>query len=385
MSQNYIEKITQKFCLNLRENQQVHAGDFVTISPAHVMTHDNTSAVIPKFKHMGAAKIANPQQIVFTLDHNVQDKGEKNLAKYKLIEDFAQKEGVDFYGAGKGIGHQIMCEHGYAWPGSFVVASDSHSNMYGGLGCLGTPIVRTDAAALWATGKTWWQIPPVTKIELNGKLQKGVSGKDVIITLAGFFNKDEVLNHALEICGEGVRNLSIDQRLTIANMSTEWGALVALFPVDDVTISWVRNRATILNSEKTHPRINEKSISELEANALSADENAQYSQIIKVDLSSISPHVSGPNSVKIMASAAELSEQNIAIQKAYLVSCVNSRLEDLAEAAQIVKGKKVAKGVEFYIAAASEEIQIESEKRGDWKLLLTNDHPLCGRAYHLPV
>jgi len=115
-----------------------------------------------------------------------------------------------------------MIEEGYAWPSTLVVASDSHSNMYGGLGCLGTPIVRTDAAAIWATGRTWWQVPPVARVELTGKLRKGVTGKDVIITLCGLFNHDEVLNHAIEFCGDGVESLSISERLTIANMTTEW-------------------------------------------------------------------------------------------------------------------------------------------------------------------
>ena len=122
-----------------------------------------------------------------------------------------------------------MCEEGYAWPGTMVVASDSHSNMYGGLGCLGTPVVRTDAAAIWATGKTWWQVPPMARVILKGKLQPHVTGKDVILTLCGLFNQDEVLNHAVEFAGEGVVTLGIEERLTIANMTTEWGALVGLF------------------------------------------------------------------------------------------------------------------------------------------------------------
>lgn len=107
-----------------------------------------------------------------------------------------------------------------------VVASDSHSNMYGGLGCLGTPVVRTDAAALWATGETWWQVPPVAHVKLEGQLQPGVTGKDVIVTLCGHFNEDEVLNHVIEFGGDGVKNFTVDDRLSIANMTTEWGALV---------------------------------------------------------------------------------------------------------------------------------------------------------------
>lgn len=369
MAQNLIEKITQRVCLNLAEGHNVKSGEFVTIKPSYVMTHDNTSAVIPKFKNIGAKKIAHPKQIVFTLDHNVQDRSENNLAKYKAIEQFAFDMDVDFYPAGHGIGHQIMCEEGYAWPANFVVASDSHSNMYGGLGCLGTPIVRTDAASVWATGKTWWQIPPVTRVELTGELQKHVTGKDVIITLAGFFNKDEVLNHALEFCGDGIKALSIDQRLSIANMSTEWGALVALFPIDEITIQWLENRLVKIGTG-SHPRITKAKIENLKNNALKADDDAYYLKHITLDLSTVSSHVSGPNSVKVMTSLYAISRQNIKINKAYLVSCVNSRVEDIAQAAEVVKGKKVAKSVEFYVGAASKEVQEDCEKLGYWQTLL---------------
>jgi homoaconitate hydratase len=222
MSQTFIEKIIQRFVVGLQPQEKVHAGDTVVIQPAYVMTHDNTGAVIPKFRDFGTGSIANPRQVVFTLDHDIQNKSPGNLEKYTRIAEFAKEMGVDFYPAGRGIGHQIMVEEGYAWPGSLVVASDSHSNMYGGIGCLGTPIVRTDAAAIWATGKTWWQIPPVSKVILSGDLRPGVTGKDVIITLCGLFNKDEVLNHLIEFDGDGVRNLTISERLTIANMTTEW-------------------------------------------------------------------------------------------------------------------------------------------------------------------
>ena len=161
MGQTLIEKIVQRYTVDLDAGKMVYAGAFVMIQPAYVMTHDNTGAVIPKFRSIGAGKIAIPRQPVYALDHNVQDTGAANLAKYRKIEAFAREQGVDFYPAGRGIGHQIMCEEGYAWPGTMVVASDSHSNMYGGLGCLGTPVVRTDAAALWATGRTWWQVPSI--------------------------------------------------------------------------------------------------------------------------------------------------------------------------------------------------------------------------------
>jgi homoaconitate hydratase len=270
-----------------------------------------------------------------------------------------------------------------------AVASDSHSNMYGGLGCLGTPVVRTDAAAIWATGRTWWQVPPIAKVELTGQLQKGVTGKDVIIALCGFFNNDEVLNHAIEFTGDGIKFLSIDERLAIANMTTEWGALAGVFPVDEITIKWLRKRAQYIafrgfagvpsdsDGNGIHPRINHNRIDELqelinltEENILSADENAFYTKEIILDLSTIQPYVSGPNSVKVMNPIHFFKENEVKINKAYLVSCVNSRVDDLSEAASIVMGKKVAEGVQFYIAAASSEVQAESENQGDWQTLI---------------
>ncbi|MBA4406420.1 homoaconitase [bacterium] len=384
MSQTLIEKIAQRYAVGLQPGHIVQAGDYLSIRPIHVMTHDNTGAVIPKFKSIGATKLAYPRQVVNALDHDIQNKDEKNLQKYKKIEEFAKSMGADFYPAGRGIGHQLMIEEGYAWPGTMAVASDSHSNMYGGIGALGSPIVRTDAAAIWATGRTWWQVPQIAKVELKGKLRPGVDGKDVIIALCGFFNHDEVLNHALEFTGEGIKYLSIDQRLTIANMTTEWGALSGIFPIDDVTIGWLKNRSKVIaarglegvasdvDGNGIHPRVNDKRIAELESGLknLKADADAFYAKEITIDLSTIEPHVSGPNTVKTMTAVSEIRNKKVKIHKAYLLSCVNSRVDDLAEAAKIIKGKKVADGVQFYIAAASKEVQQESEKRGDWQSLL---------------
>lgn len=368
MGQNLIEKIVQAFAVDLEESSQVHAGDYVTVRPQHVMTHDNTAAVMQKFAAIGAPKVAYPQQPVYALDHNVQDTSDKNLEKYANIAKFAEKHGVDFYPAGRGIGHQVMAEEGYAWPGTLVVASDSHSNLYGGLGALGTPVVRTDAAALWATGTTWFQIPPVAKVVFKNRLLPGVSGKDVIISLCGFFNNDEVLNHAVEFTGEGVADLPIDQRLTIANMTTEWGALAGVFPIDGILIDWLKQRAQ--QKGHGHPRLHQERIRNLEESGLASDADAYYAKTISLDLSSVRPHVSGPNSVKDMVPVAAMETRKVAVHKAYLLSCVNGRVDDLAEAAEVLKDKKISSKVQMYIAAASSEVEAESRARGDWDQLL---------------
>ncbi|KAL2917042.1 mitochondrial Homoaconitase [Polyrhizophydium stewartii] len=366
----FVEKLVQRFVVGA--DSPVRQGDFVAIRPHRVMTHDNTAAVVAKFRSIGAPAFFDPAQAVFTLDHDVQNTSPANLAKYCAIEAFAAQHGVDFYPAGRGIGHQIMVEEGHALPLTMVVASDSHSNMYGGVGCLGTPVVRTDAAAIWATGQTWWQVPPVVKVELRGRLPPHSAGKDVIVALCGLFNRDEVLNCAIEFVGDGVAHLSIDDRLTIANMTTEWGALAGVFPVDAATVGWLRRRAAAL--PQPHPRLNDAAIARLEADAASGrmapDPAAQYAKHLTLDLASVSPFVSGPNSVKTSRPVTELAPQRIRIHKAYLLSCVNSRLSDIAAAAAVLRGRSVAPGVEFYVAAASSAVQRDAEASGDWAALL---------------
>lgn len=366
--QNLTEKIVQKYAVGLPAGKVVKSGDYVSIKPAHCMSHDNSWPVALKFKGLGAKKVKDNRQVVMTLDHDVQNKSAKNLEKYANIEQFAKEQGVDFYPAGRGIGHQIMIEEGYAFPLKLAVASDSHSNTYGGIGALGTPIVRTDAASIWATGQTWWQIPPVAKVELKGELPKGVTGKDIIVALCGEFNNDEVLNHAIEFTGDGLAHLPVDYRLTIANMTTEWGALSGLFPIDDTLISWYKERLGKL--AQPHPRVNAETVQELVDNPVVADPDAHYAKHLTLDLSTLSPYISGPNSVKISSSLSDLSAQNLKVNKAYLVSCTNSRLSDLKAAADVIRGHKVAPGVEFYIAAASSNVQKDAEDIGAWETLL---------------
>ena len=387
MAQTIVEKIAQTH-LAEGPKRPLRVGDFVSIRPFHVMTHDNTSAVMSKFKAIGAKKICDPKQLVFALDHDIQNQDEANLKKYRSIEAFAKEHGVDFYPAGSGIGHQIMVERGYVVPGSFVVASDSHSNMYGALGAIGTPIVRTDAAAVWATGEFWWQVPRSIQVVLEGNLHSGVSGKDVIISLCGLFNHDEALNAAVEFAGPGVASLSMDARFSISNMSTEWGPLVGWFPVDEITIEYLRGVHQRLK-EQGIERFTETDIESWAATPPCPDPDAFYTARIVLDLGEVTPHVSGPDTVQVMQSLAAVEKKKVAIQKAYLISCVNSRVEDLASAARVLQGKKVASSVKFYLGAASAWVQQEAEKRGIWQALLESGaNPLppgCGPCIGLGV
>jgi len=380
MPQTIVEKIAQAHLAD-GPNRPLRAGDFVSIRPSHVMTHDNTSAVMSKFRSIGAKKISNPRQLVFALDHDIQNQDEANLKKYRSIEAFAKEHGVDFYPAGTGIGHQLMIERGYVLPGSFVVASDSHSNMYGAIGAIGTPIVRTDAAAVWATGEFWWQIPRTIQVVFEGKLPEGVSGKDVIITLCGLYNHDEALNAAVEFSGPGVASLPMEARLSISNMSTEWGPIVGWFPFDDVTLRYLRRtRERLL--EQGIERFTDADIERWHNAPPQPDPKASYAARIVMDLSQVTPHVSGPDTVQAMQSLAEIEKKRVAIHKAYLVSCVNSRIDDLEAAAWVLCGKKISPRVKLYVGAASGWTQQEAERRGVWQALLAAGAiplpPSCG-------
>ncbi len=386
MGQTIAEKIAQAHMTAGPRDREVRAGDFVTVRPKHVMTHDNTAAVMKKFRGLGIPRVHDPRQPVFALDHDIQNVSAKNLAKYASIEAFAREQGIDFWPAGTGIGHQVMLEQGYVTPGSLVVASDSHSNMYGAVGALGTPVVRTDAAAIWASGETWWQVPRTVQVVLEGKLREGVTGKDVILALCRLYASGEALNAAVEFTGPGVAELSIDARMTIANMTTEWGALTGWFPVDERTIAWFRERLAALEKTGRRP-FTAEDIARWEENPPAPDPDAHYAARIVLDLGEVVPHVAGPDTVQAGAPLPEVAREEIPVDRAYILSCVNSRLEDLAAAARVLAGKKAK--ARLYVAAASREIQAEAERRGIWKTLKEAGAvmlpPACGPCIGLGV
>ena len=377
--QTVVEKIAERHSTEGAAGRPLHAGDFVTLRPRHVMTHDNTAPVMEKFAGFGLARVRDPHQPVFVLDHDIQNTSAANVAKYRSIETFAREQGIDFWPAGSGIGHQVIVEQIYARPGGLVVASDSHANMYGGVGCVGTPVVRTDAAVIWATGSFWWRIPRTVQVVLEERLPAGSAGKDVIVALCGLYARDEVLNAAVEFTGPGIAALTLEDRLAIANMTTELGALVGWFPVDDTTLEYLARRR---DSGKLQRSPTDDELERWRSAPPAPDPDARYAARIRIDLSRVGPHVSGPDTVRIATPLAEIETRHIRVNKAYLVSCVNSRSEDLAAAAAVLDGRRVADGVELYVAAASREVQQQAEASGVWRtLLLAGARPLppgCG-------
>ena len=368
MGQTIVEKIAQAH-LAAGPARPLRAGDMVSLRPARILTHDNTSAVLKKFRALGGTRVYDTRQPVFALDHEIQNSSPENLAKYAGIEAFAREQGIVFHPAGEGIGHQLMVANGFVLPGTLVVASDSHANTYGALGALGTPVVRTDAAAVWATGEFWWQIPPTVQVRLEGRLRPGVTGKDLILTLCGTYHHDEVLNAALEFAGPGVLSLGMAERLTIANMTTEWGALTGWFPVDVITIGYLEERH---EAQVRHgvPRFTAEQLAAWRADPPAPDPDAAYVGRITLDLDAVRPAVAGPDAVQRLRSLASVRAERIRVDKAYLLSCVNGREHDLEAAAAALEGRRVAEGVQLFVAAASREVQERVAASGAWQQLL---------------
>jgi homoaconitate hydratase len=380
MGATMVEKIVRAHMVD-GPARPVRPGDMVSLRPRHILTHDNTSAVISKFRALGATRVADARQPVIVLDHDIQNRSRENVEKYRLIRAFCREHGLDFHPAGTGIGHQIMVERAYALPGALVVASDSHANTYGAVSALGTPVVRTDAAAVWATGEFWWQVPPTVQVVLDGELRPGVTGKDLILTLCALYREGEVLNAAVEFSGPGVASLDMAARMSVANMTTEWGALTGWFPFDRHTLAYLRERKVRLEAAGYH-RLTDAQLSRWVASPPRPDADADYAARIMVDLSSVTPFLAGPDAVQVGRPVAAAEPEAIPIHKAYLLSCVNGRLADLETAAAVMRGKRVAPGVSFFVAAASRETQERAIASGAWgDLLAAGATPLlpgCG-------
>ncbi len=334
MAGTFVETVVAKHLAG-GSARPARAGDVVWLKPTRLMTHDNSSAVLKRFRGLGAKRVADSGQLVIVLDHDIQNRSPDNLAKYAAIAAFAREQGIEFHPAGTGIGHQVMIERGHAAPGSLCVAADSHANTYGARGALGVAVTRADAACIWASGRFWWDVPPSVRVDLAGRLSEGVTGKDVALVLCALY-PDDVLGCAVEFHGPGARTLGDDDRLTISNMTTEWGAVAGVF---------------------------------CPPGFVAAGDDA-YAATIALDLVDVAPHVSGPDTLARAVALPDIARERIPIQKAYLVSCANGRLSDLEAAAQVLRGRHVADGVELYVAAASAAVQQAAEASGSWSALL---------------
>jgi len=360
MRRTLVEAIAERHVVDGPAGRPPRAGDLVTQSPARTMSHDNTSAIMKRFRELGGTRLAHPSRVVVVLDHDIQNRSAANLSKYAAIEAFAREQGAAFHPAGSGIGHQVMVERLHVAPGQLAVAADSHATTYGAIGALGVPVARSDVAGIWATGLFWWEIPETVRVVLAGRLPRGATGKDLILTLCALY-PDDAVGRAVEIDGPGLASLTMDDRLTVANMTSEWGAVACAIPADALTRRFLEERRSALGAPTPSlgggdpPR---------------ADADAAYAATIEVDLERVAPHVSGPDTLERSIPVTELEREGIAIDKAYLVSCANARLSDLEAAAEILRGHRIADGISLYVAAASADVQLAAEASGAWGAIL---------------
>jgi len=339
--------MTQKILAAHAGLDKVVAGQLINAKLDIVLGNDITTPVaINEFKKAGFDSVFDKDRVAIVLDHFVPNKDIKAAQQSKQCREFACSHCIShFYDVGKmGIEHALLPEQGVVCAGDCIIGADSHTCTYGALGAFSTGVGSTDMAAGMATGMAWFKVPSAIKFELKGELPKNCSGKDVILTIIGMIGVDGALYQSMEFVGEGVKSLSMDDRLCICNMAIEAGAKNGIFPVDETTIKYMEGRC-----ERT-PVIYE------------ADADAEYERTIEIDLSKITPTVSCPHLPENTRRANELSD--IKIDQVVIGSCTNGRMEDMEAAYRVLNGKKVADGVRCIIIPATMQIMRECIERG---------------------
>ncbi|MBN1233910.1 MAG: 3-isopropylmalate dehydratase large subunit [Candidatus Coatesbacteria bacterium] len=330
-----------------RIGKKLKVNEIVFLEPDYILTHDNTAAIIKKLDEVKSdIKVKYPDRLVIILDHVIPASSEKTALNHKEIREFVKKQGIkNFYDIGRGICHQVLPEEGFAKPAGIVVGSDSHTCTYGAFSCLGTGIDRTEAAGLWITGQTWFKVPESFKISLKGKFRKGVSAKDLILTIIGDLGADGANYVSVEFHGDSLQHLDIDSRMTIANMGVEMGAKFALFPPDDILKNHFKSRGWDFSIPVAW-----------------SDKDAEYSLIKEYELSEIVPCVSKPHAVDKYSSVKDL--QGLFFEQYLIGTCTNGRISDIEVTSKILKGKKISANVRLLVLPASSEIYSEASRAG---------------------
>jgi 3-isopropylmalate/(R)-2-methylmalate dehydratase large subunit len=321
------------------------AGQIVTVRPDKLLTHDNTSAIASTFRKMGVSRMANPNMSVIVLDHVTPAANETYAASHKATREFVAEQGITaFYDIGEGICHQVLPEKGHAWPGAVIVGSDSHTPTHGAFGAFAAGIGRTEAAAVMATGDIWLRVPDSFKIVVNGALPERVSAKDLILYIIGDLRADGADYRSVEFTGPVIADMSIAGRMALTNMAAEMGAKNGVVAPDDKTRAWLQGR--VRNGyEEIH-----------------ADPDAKYERVIEYDASKLAPQVAKPHTVDNVAPVTEVLGARI--DQALIGTCTNGRLEDLAAAAEILRGKRIAPHVRLLVLPASREILLQAMEQG---------------------
>ena len=357
--------MTQKILAAHAGLESVRAGQLIMAKLDMVLGNDITSPVaINEFNKNGFKSVFDKDKISLVMDHFAPNKDIKAAQQCKQCRTFAKCFDItNYYDVGEmGIEHALLPEKGLVAPGDLVIGADSHTCTYGALGAFSTGVGSTDMAAGMATGEAWFKVPSAIKFELTGKLRPFVSGKDVILYIIGKIGVDGALYRSMEFTGEGLKSLSIDDRLCMANMAIEAGAKNGIFDVDDVTLEYVKGRVS------------------REFKVYSADADAEYDETYVIDLSAIEPTVACPHLPENTKDARELSD--VIPDQVVIGSCTNGRISDMEAAAEIFRDRHVAKGVRCIIIPATQSIYKECIKRGYMEIFIDAgcvvSTPTCG-------
>ena len=357
--------MTEKILAAHADLPSVQTGDLIEAKLDIVLGNDVTTPVaIGVFEKAGFEKVFDKEKVVIALDHYTPCKDIKSAELCVTAREFAKKQGIThLYDVGEvGIEHALLPEQGLVGPGDCIIGADSHTCTYGALGAFSTGVGSTDMAAGMASGLNWFKVPPAIKVELKGKLQKNVSGKDVILHLIGLIGVDGALYKSLEFTGEGVAELSMDDRFTIANMAIEAGGKNGIFPVDEKTMEYIKGRF------KREPKVYE------------ADDDAEYESVVEINLSELKPTVAMPHLPSNTKTVDEVA--GLHIDQVVIGSCTNGRMDDMRSAAAILKGKKVADGVRCIVIPATQQIYMDCMEEGLLKIFVESgcavSAPTCG-------
>lgn len=357
--------ITEKI-LSEKTGHKVRVGEYILIEVDIALANDITAPIaIDEFYKTGIKKVYNPEQIVLVPDHFVPNKDILSAMQVKKIRKFAKEQNIEkFFELGRmGIEHVLLPEQGIVKSRDIVVGADSHTCTYGALGAFSTGVGSTDIAGVYMMGKAWFKVPEVIDIHIKGKFRKYVSGKDFILKLISILGVSGANYKVLEFRGPGIENISMDSRFTISNMAIEAGGKAGIFPVDDLTIEYERERG-------------------IKVEKLTADVDASYTRRIEFDLNELEPQVAFPFLPSNSKGISETEKEKIKIDQIVIGSCTNGRMEDLRAAARVLKGKKISRNVRCIIIPGSQQVYKNAIREGLFDIFVNAEcavsTPTCG-------
>ncbi len=337
---------------------EVAAGQVIDARPDVVLSHDNTAAIARIFRSLGVSRVKHPERLAITLDHAVPAPTTQHAQNHAEVRQFVAEQGVmHFFEVGRGICHQVLSEEAIVLPGQLILGADSHTTHYGWMGAFGAGVGRSEVAALWATGELWLRVPESMRIVLEGPLPLGVTAKDFALRVIGDLGADGGIYMSIEFSGSGIETMSVESRMVLPNMMAEMGAKNAYVMPDAAVFDWLAPRL----ARRTGRPI-EECRAEIEAGALYPDPDAHYIAEYRYDAATLEPYVACPHAVDNVVPLSQVAGTRV--QQAFLGTCTNGRLEDIAAAAEIVKGRRVAPGTRFLVIPASSQVLQEAMARG---------------------